>query len=299
MAIQKITPDLALKDEPKELDYADVHKKSTVDLNTKPTRPPLAISIGLDDKSYNGIHYPLRFGTFGNISMIKGEEKSRKTWAKSLILACAIGGTANLYAPDIKGHDLVGKYIIDIDTEQDAHDSWNTADRIRRAVGGIHSYYICVKLREYSAPQRIAYLEWLFTKSQYKDKLGIVSLDGYVDFLADFNSLTESMEFTQRLMKYTTMANCHITGVLHINPGTDKARGHLGTILQQKCETVLIVKDMGDYSEVICQRSRGKKFKTFGLNVNDERLPYVMQDYEPVKEDKPVKKTTTVEFTKP
>ena len=287
-------------DNPKELDYSEVHKKATIDLNIKPPRPPIAISIGVDDIAYNGTHYPLRFGTFGNISMLKGEEKSRKTWAKSLIIACAIGGMANNLCSDIVGYDLKGKYIIDIDTEQDSFDSWNTADRIKRAVGGIHEYYIPIKLREYSTFERLAYLDWLFTKSPYKDKLGIVSLDGYVDFIADFNSLTECVEFTQKLMKYSTLANCHITGVLHLNPGTEKARGHLGTILQQKCETVVIVKDMGDYSELICQRARGKKFPTLGISVNNDRLPFSIPNYEPVLENMLTKRkvTTLDEFTK-
>jgi hypothetical protein len=94
--------------------------------------------------------------------------------------------------------------------------------------------------------------------------------------LKDFNSLTESIEFTQRLMKYSSITKSHITGVLHLNPNSEKARGHLGTILQQKCETVVIIKDAGEYSEVTCQRGRGKKFKPFAISVNKDWLPYVL-----------------------
>lgn len=258
-------------------DFSSIHNKSVINLNERPDRPPLAISIGYDDIAYNGTHYPLRFGTFGNISMIKGEEKARKSWLKSMIISCAIGGNSNIIADEIVGHNLKDKYIIDIDTEQDSYDAWMVADRVRRMVGAMPENYIPVMLREYNSTERLGYLEWLFMESEYKSNLGIVSIDGYVDMLKDFNSLTESIEFTQRLMKYSSVTKSHITGVLHLNPNSEKARGHLGTILQQKCETVVIIKDEGDYSQVNCQRGRGKKFRPFAISVNSDWLPYILE----------------------
>lgn len=259
-------------------DFSFIHNKSRIDLMSKPKRPPLAISIGYDDKDYGGVHYPLRFGTYGNISMIKGEEKARKSFLKSLILSCSIGGNAVNYSPDIQGHDLKDKYIIDVDTEQDPYDSWLNAIRIPNMCGAMPDNYQYISLREYSSKDISGYLEWLFMESGYRSKLGIVCIDGFVDCVEDFNSLVECKEFTKKLMKYSSVTKCHITGLLHLNPGSDKARGHLGTILQQKCETVVTIKDMGDYSEVKCQRARGKKFETFGISVNKDWLPYVIEE---------------------
>jgi len=260
-------------------DYSLIHKKSVIDLKTIPSRPPLAISIGYDNKEYNGVRYPLRFGTFGNISMIKGEEKSRKTWLKSLILACIQGGKSYTFSGNIQGHDLQDKYIIDIDSEQDDFDAWMVANRIPKMVGGIETpkyndNFLTVKLREYNAKERAGYLEWLFLESQYRNKLGVVSIDGFVDFVNDFNNLTECNEFTQSLMKYSSISKSHIMGILHLNPNSEKARGHLGTILQQKCETVTIIKDEGSYSSVKCQRGRGKKYDSFALSIDDNWLPF-------------------------
>lgn len=48
----------------------DVFKQTIVDLKADVQRPPLAISIGLDDREYKGIRYPLKFGSLGNISLI-------------------------------------------------------------------------------------------------------------------------------------------------------------------------------------------------------------------------------------
>ena len=113
-------------------------------------------------------------------------------------------------------------------------------------------------------------------ESEYINKLGVFSIYGYVDMLENFNDLVESTEFTQSLMKYSTLSKAHITGVLHLNPGQDKARGHLGTILQQKCETVVIIKDEGSFSSVTCQRGRGKKWAAFGISVDKDWLPYTL-----------------------
>lgn len=266
-----------LSSEPKEINFSEIHTKGRIDLFKKPERPPLAISIGLDDKEYAGHRYPLRFGTFGNISMIKGEEKSRKTWLKSLILAC-IQSDNEKYSAEIKGHELQDKYIIDLDSEQDDYDAWMVANRVPKMVGTVNEpkysdNFLTIKLREYNSTERNGYLEWLFMESEYRKKLGVVSIDGFVDFVNDFNSLTESIAFTQSLMKYSSLTKSHIMGILHLNPGEQKARGHLGTILQQKCETVTIIKDMGDFSVVTCQRGRGKKYQEFGITVNNDWLP--------------------------
>lgn len=264
-----------------DVDFSEIHKLSTLNLKSKVSKPQLAISIGYDDIAYNGEFNHLIFGTFGNISMIKGEEKARKSWLKSLLLGCCFDGNSVNYSSDIKGHNLRDKYIIDLDTEQDAYYSRLCADRICKMYGTpqspvIPDNYIAINLREHNAKIRRDYLKWLFMESEYRNKLGVVSIDGYVDMLDNFNDLVESTEFTQSLMKYSTLSKAHITGVLHLNPGQDKARGHLGTILQQKCETVVIIKDEGDFSSVTCQRGRGKKWDSFGISVNKDWLPYTL-----------------------
>lgn len=264
-----------------EKDFKSMMEASRINLKSKPEKSTLAISIGIDDVPYNGYHFPLRFGTYGNISMIKGEEKARKSWLKSLLLGCCFGGNSNRLSSDIKVHNLNDRYVLDLDTEQDKNDSWSSSIRIPKIVGTntdlfYPENYVPLNLREYSPKERRGFLEWLFMESEYKGKIGICSIDGYVDLVDDFNSNTDSIEITQALMKYSSIGNTHITGVLHLNPGSEKARGALGTILQQKCETVVVIKDSGEYSDVYCQRGRGKKFKPFKISVNSERLPYVL-----------------------
>lgn len=261
----------------KKVDGKEIHKKAVTDLTKPVKRPPIAISIGVDDYAYKGEKFPLRFGTFGNISLIKGEEKSRKSFAKSLLIACSIGGNANNFSENIRGH-FGTKLIIDIDTEQGEYDAWLNAKRIPEMVGKIPSNYIHVQLREYTKDDRMGYLKWLFEESDLRYNLGMVFMDGYVDFVKDFNNQSESDEFTESLMRWSKLTNCHISGILHVNPGAEKGRGHLGTILQQKCETVVMIKSNGDTSEFIRQRGRGKGFRDFEFGVDTNWLPYEIEN---------------------
>ena len=279
---------LDIKDFKKEdnniIDAGAVFEETVIDLNEVIERPPLAISIGRDDYSYNGVHYPLKFGSLGNISMITGEEKSRKSFVKSLIESCTIGGLSNNYTNDleIRGY-LDGKYIISIDSEQSKYDVWQNGNRIKKMVGNVPDTYKILMWREKTTSERLQLLEWLFMESHYKDNLGLVMLDGYVDFVNDFNNQTESKEFTAKLMKYSSLRNCHISGILHLNPNSEKIRGHLGTILGQKCECVMLVKNEGEYSNVRCKVVRGSKpFKDFTIRIDKDWMPYVSNDIEDI-----------------
>jgi len=266
------------------LDAAEVFKQSIINIDETIERPPLAISIGYDEYAYNGVHYPLKFGSLGNISMITGEEKSRKSFVKSLLESCAIGGASNNYTDnlEIKGY-IADKFIISIDSEQSKYDVWMNGNRIKKMVGKVPDTYKILMWREKTTAERLQLLDWLFMESPYKDNLGLVMLDGYVDFVNDFNSQTESKEFTAKLMKYSSLRNCHISGILHLNPNSEKVRGHLGTILGQKCECVMLVKNEGDYSKVKCKVVRGSKpFKDFTIRIDNDWMPYISNDIENV-----------------
>ena len=256
-------------------DAAKMFNETVVDLDKHLKRPPLAISIGMNNRGY-----PQKFATLGNISMIMGEEKSRKSFVKSLLEAGTIGGSANFKnATDIIGH-LGDKMIISIDSEQAEYDVWMNGNRVQKMVNAPTDNYRMLMFREKTTEERVRMLDWLFTESPYKDNLGLVVLDGYVDFINDFNNQHECKDFIAKLMKYSSESNCHITGILHVNPKSDKARGHLGSMLQQKCETVALVESNGsDFSTVKCHRIRGAmQFETFTVRIDEDYLPYISND---------------------
>jgi hypothetical protein len=262
-----------------------VFQDTIIDLNRIIERPPIVISIGYDDRSYKGVHYPLKFGSRGNFSVISGEEKSRKSFVKSLIEACSVGGGANNYTGnlEIKSYFKPDEWIISIDGEQSEYDVWSNGNRIRKMCGDIPNTYKILMWREKSRKERLELLDWLFMKSPFKDKIGLVMLDGFVDFVYDPNDQTESNTFIDLIMKYSSIADCHISGILHVNPNSEKMRGHFGTIASQRSECVTLVKNEGDYSTVSCKRVRGSKpFKDFTIRIDADWMPYISEDKEDI-----------------
>lgn len=253
-------------------------KSTIINLKEKVDRPPYLLSIGLDDKSYNGVHYPLKFATRGNFSVIKGAEKSRKSFMKSLLETCLLSKQPLKFTDylEITPHNLNDDYVISIDCEQGKYDVWLNGKRVPESLGYYPDNYIMVMWREKSKEERKAYLDWFFMRSPYKDRLGMVIIDGYVDLVYDPNDQKECNIFWDLIMKYSSVSNCHIMGVIHTNPNTDKPRGHLGTIGIQKAETTMYIENKGEYSLASCSSVRGSKpFKDFTIRVDENWLPYV------------------------
>ena len=99
--------------------------------------------------------------------------------------------------------------------------------------------FLC--LRGYATKERLRKIE----EAIYDlDDLGLVVIDGIRDLAHDINSPGEATDLITKLMQWTDERRIHIHTVLHLNKGDDNTRGHLGTELNNKAETVLqITKD--------------------------------------------------------
>ena len=106
--------------------------------------------------------------------------------------------------------------------------------------------------------------------------VGLVVIDGIRDLMLDINNSTEATKLVGDLMQWTSEQNIHIQTVLHLNKGDDNARGHIGTELNNKAETVLqITRDntMPERSIVAPSIIRSKPFEKFAFllkEVEDE-----------------------------
>ncbi len=92
-------------------------------------------------------------------------------------------------------------------------------------------------------------------------------------------------------MTWTGERDIHIHTVLHQNKGDENARGHIGTELSNKAETVLQVeKDENnpDISKVKAAHIRAVDFEPFAFRINGEALPELLDGYR-FKEKEPGK----------
>ncbi len=204
----------------------------------------------------------------GNVSAVVGLAKSRKTF-----LTCAVA-SGFLSDSEFMGFDTpaTGK-VVYIDTEQSKAHVHKIARRILRSIGlptdRNHDKLIVAALRELTPDQRKEVASEILRR--YKPDLLII--DGVADLCNDPNDLHESEALTCELMRWSSEYDNHILCVLHSNPGGEKARGHLGSALLRKAETVMLVKADGDTSVVSPQYCRNEPFSEFAFQINAAGLP--------------------------
>lgn len=215
----------------------------------------------------------------GAIIAVFGQAKARKTTMLGAIIASAFADRKVLNFRFTKP----GR-ILWIDTEQGDLYFWDTIKRM----------HIQARIKEDDPDKLYAYK---FVDMTYQERLqnteqlineiqpSIIILDGIVDYLRNFNDETESLAIVTRMRKWAA-TGAMIFPVLHLNPGKDsKARGHLGTMLQNKCDSAIEVRPVGDGKERVSVRhsfSRGPQFDTFELIAGKFGILYAdsMPDYD-------------------
>ena len=128
-------------------------------------------------------------------------------------------------------------------------------------------------LREYTPKLRIAVIDYALRKYE---GVGLVIIDGIRDLMYDINNGKEATDVMTVLMAWTSVYDLHIHTVLHLNKNDNNPRGHIGTELENKAETVLIISknlQNNNISEVKPMHMRDKEFTTFAFHIDDDRLP--------------------------
>ena len=213
-------------------------------------------------------HRGMVIGSRGNISAVVGESKSKK----SFLCTAMVGDMISLKGSPENGFGCSPKRVLWIDTEQSELHVRRVARRLSELSGwndptSVHPLLKLYTLREEPPKERYRFLLQAIEAWQPS----LVVIDGVADLLHNTNDLEESERLITELMALSTNHNCHILCVLHTNPNSDKARGHLGSSLQRKAETVLYVHRVGEISVVEPQFCRNEPFERFAFHI-DSRI---------------------------
>ena len=215
----------------------------------------------------------------GNISAICGEAKSRKTFLTSALVASAIALPAERVNNFKNISNNMYLSVLWVDTEQGETHVRKVINRITAmtgaALGGaiVEPRLTTLALRELAPHERRQMLYDAMSVGNYD----IVVIDGIADLQRNTNDLEESDALITELMALSTRSRTHIICVLHTNPGSDKARGHLGSSLQRKAESVLFVHRVGEKSIVEPQFCRNEPFERFAFEINAEGIPEIVE----------------------
>lgn len=189
--------------------------------------------------------------TLGNVTTCMGKSKSGKTGLLWTLMAGLINPDGRDF--DSLGMDITpsdGKLVLHIDTEQSRTDHQRGVGRMLKRLGlppeSEPGYFKSHNFMGTSIQESIQLLD--FALKKYADQFGgvhAILLDGGADFVTSVNDEAECNQFALALQRMARDYNCVVFNVLHFNPNSvDKGRGHLGSALERKSESVLsITKD--------------------------------------------------------
>jgi hypothetical protein len=205
----------------------------------------------------------VRFGeinicTQGNHSLVIGKKKSRK----SLFITYLVSLFEN--------KKNIDKKILIADTEQGKKHVWKMMQRLRKLTGKKMNV---LYLRGENPEKRMKII-----KAALKDmQPDMLVIDGIRDLLYDINDPKECTKVVTWVEKMT-LTGLHIVNVLHLNKTDGNARGHIGSELLNKAETVMELELMqdGEITAVKCEASRDIPFEPFGFTHDMHGLPVLV-----------------------
>ncbi|GHB45663.1 AAA family ATPase [Mongoliitalea lutea] len=227
--------------------------------------------------------------TLGNFSLIIGKAKSKKTFSLSLFLSALVAnktlsGKFKGYLPNDKTK------VVFFDTEQSrkhVQSFYHRVCRLSSIEEPVNFETFC--LRRHTPQERLEIIDFYINS---EPDLGFVAIDGIRDLVTSINDEEEATKIASHLLRWTEERNIHIITVLHQNKGDENARGHLGTELVNKAETVLSVSlDRQDRKISIVEPEfcRDREPDVFAFTVNENGLPELVGDWK--KPDIKSKKT--------
>jgi hypothetical protein len=195
------------------------------------------------------------FASPGNISAISGASKSGKTALATVILAGAISATGKIHG--FQEIQVVpnkhGSAVIHFDTEQSEADQQALIGTILRRsdLTATPDYLRSYNIRQISIEDYRPFTEDICELSRKRFRgIHMICIDGGADYITCANDEVQARMiiefFTHLSIKYA----CPVIILVHLNPGSDKERGHFGSIVQRKCYGLVSITKKGEISTI-------------------------------------------------
>ena len=235
------------------------------------------------------------FARFGNISTITGQSGAKKTFFVSALAGAWIN-PGKLVLNRIKATPPNDKRkVLYFDTEQSEGDFLEVLKRVIKIAGfetltTEHEDLIyCYSINAMSPKERH---EFIKESIENENNIGLVIIDGVKDLMTSANNEEQTSVIITDLLKWVNDKKIHICSILHENPNGEKMRGHIGTELINKCETVVSIQKHNENalrSEVVPKKTRKKQFTNFAFRISENGIPIFDELFQPKKMGAPSK----------
>ncbi|MBP9993280.1 MAG: AAA family ATPase [Bacteroidales bacterium] len=208
-----------------------------------------------------------------NLCIITGKPKVCKSTFLSAAMAAGLSAR-NILNMSSPRH----RKIILADTEQAPYHLKSQCDRVFRLAEirqELSDNFTVLALRPFTPQERYSFV----MDAIEEIRPDIVAIDGVSDLLCDSNDLKESENLVSELLAASSKYDLGVISILHTTPGQSKLRGHLGSCLERKAESVVLLEKEGRGICVKPKECRNRAFTEFRFTLNDEGDPeYDSQD---------------------
>lgn len=183
-----------------------------------------------------------RIGSKGNLSVIVAAPGHGKSAICEAITAKGLNHLADSFGIELQ----TSAAVIYIDTERSREDHWASWERMTRRAGFVRGEQLPpdIVFTLFAMVPTIDRRRQLLVELLAERPVGLLMLDGVGDFVLDVNDAEECNTFLAWLMATAKQREFAVLTTIHHNPqtGNEKARGHLGSEVMRRAESVLILK---------------------------------------------------------
>ena len=254
---------------PEELasqEFNELMKDYVIDRNVEYPDPEYLIEIG-------GVPTMPK----GNLVALSAKWKNGKTFFCDILTAIFLGSDHFASCRSL----METGYVLFFDTEQAKSDT----ARIQKTIEAMIPEHRCddfkvACLREASIDtdmdQSATVSRFdIITRAIVHEKPDLVIIDGIADLIYNYNDVIESQDVVNKLAAIANKHNCCIVVVMHQNKGQkDKnMKGHLGTMLFQKCSDVFNVEKCGSVFVASHAVSRHRNCEDICFKLDAQAVP--------------------------
>ena len=184
--------------------------------------------------------------TQGNTVTVSGPTKQGKSAVGSVILTGAITCLAydGFDGLEVK-RNIQRHAVLHFDTEQSRYKHYQNVQAIKRRayIQALPDHFMSYNLRQLELAKYEQTTREIFEAAYFKHGgIHLALIDGIADYIVDPNDQITSNAIIKFFDKLSVEFNTCILFIVHVNPNSDKERGHLGSQLQRKSESVISIK---------------------------------------------------------
>lgn len=191
--------------------------------------------------------------TQGNVTTVSGAPKSAKSAIASVFIAGAIAEGEYDGFDGLEVLQCNGKAVLHFDSEQARHQHQKNLRTILKRVklNSCPPNLLSYNIRQEEIEKYKSITEEIFFAASKKfGGIHLAVIDGGADYIRDVNDPDTSNDlvkfFEDLAIKYAAV----VIVIVHLNPNTEKERGHFGSQLQRKSESILTVRKQGEVSSL-------------------------------------------------